>query len=319
MKSIHTHYDNLKVAHNAPPEVIRAAYKSLSQRYHPDRNAGSREAERIMAIINAAYEVLADPVRRREHDTWIEEEERKSTNGVGVRGDARKIRQANTSFRGARLGTLFLSLLKLIKTVIVSIFSYAVAVGGVFAALWLVVGVLELFGGGGSPTPGPKPYQATPPAASTPVHVEPKPLPATARPYIRPSTAPNGQPWPRSAGYVRGYPRLHATGLSAVTIDNSRNDSDVFVKLVSLDGSYARPVRQFYIPAFDRFTLDKVTVGNYDIRYRDLGNGRLSRSGFFSLEETKTPDGTQYSDFTMTLYKVKHGNMQTYELSESEF
>ena len=71
MARIHTHYDNLKVARNAPPEVIRAAYKTLSQKYHPDRNPGSKDAVRIIQIINNAYEVLSDPVKRREHDEWI--------------------------------------------------------------------------------------------------------------------------------------------------------------------------------------------------------------------------------------------------------
>ncbi len=71
MAQLHTHYDNLKVARNAPPEVIRAAYKTLSQKYHPDRNPNSAEAIRIIQIINVAYEVLSDPVRRQEHDDWI--------------------------------------------------------------------------------------------------------------------------------------------------------------------------------------------------------------------------------------------------------
>ena len=53
--------------------------------------------------------------------------------------------------------------------------------------------------------------------------------------------------------------------------------------------------------------------------YRDLGNGGLSRSEQFSLEETETYDGTSYSNITMTLYKVQDGNMQTYDLSESDF
>lgn len=75
MERIHTHYDNLKVARNAPPEVIRAAYKSLSQKYHPDRNPGRTDAIRIIQIINAAYEVLSDPVKRSAHDTWIAKEE----------------------------------------------------------------------------------------------------------------------------------------------------------------------------------------------------------------------------------------------------
>ncbi|HEV7928806.1 MAG TPA: J domain-containing protein [Nitrosospira sp.] len=75
MARIHTHYDNLKVARNAPPEVIRAAYKTLSQKYHPDRNPGSPDAIRIIKIINLAYEVLSDQAKRQEHDEWIERTE----------------------------------------------------------------------------------------------------------------------------------------------------------------------------------------------------------------------------------------------------
>ena len=101
-------------------------------------------------------------------------------------------------------------------------------------------------------------------------------------------------------------------------MDNSQNDSDVFVKLVFLGGSQAYPVRIFYIPAHGSFTLNKVTAGNYDVRYRDLNTGRLSRSEAFSLEEIPTHNRTQYTNMTMTLYKVRHGNMQTYELSETE-
>jgi DnaJ-class molecular chaperone len=79
MAQLHTHYDNLKVARNAPPEVIRAAYKTLSQKYHPDRNPGSPEAIRVIQIINSAYEVLSDPVKRQEHDEWIARTEASGT------------------------------------------------------------------------------------------------------------------------------------------------------------------------------------------------------------------------------------------------
>lgn len=109
-----------------------------------------------------------------------------------------------------------------------------------------------------------------------------------------------------------------AVRLSTVTVDNRQNDSDVFVKLVSLDGTQAYPIRQFYIPAYGSFTLKKVRAGSYDIRYRDLNNGSLSRSETFSLGEMSTSNGKQYSNITMTLYKVQNGNMQTYGLSETE-
>jgi len=135
----------------------------------------------------------------------------------------------------------------------------------------------------------------------------------------KPAVAPNGQPWPVVADYVAGYQQLNTLGLSTVTVDNSRNDSDVFVKLVSLDGEHAHPVRQFYIPAFGSFTLEKVTAGSYDVRYRDLGTGGLSRSEAIMLTEVHTDEGVQFSNMTMTLYKVKNGNMKTYGLAEAEF
>ena len=75
MGKIHTHYDNLKVSRMAPQEVIRAAYKALSQKYHPDKNPGDEKAARIMAILNSAYDTLSDTQRRREHDEWIAAEE----------------------------------------------------------------------------------------------------------------------------------------------------------------------------------------------------------------------------------------------------
>ena len=76
MTRIHTHYDNLKVARNAPIEVIRAAYKSLSHKHHPDRNLDNQtESTRIMSIINTSYEVLSDTEKRRQHDIWIKEQE----------------------------------------------------------------------------------------------------------------------------------------------------------------------------------------------------------------------------------------------------
>jgi len=64
---MHTHYDNLKVARGAPAEVIKAAYRALSQRYHPDRNA-SPDAERVMRLLNEAYAVLGDAARRAAYD-----------------------------------------------------------------------------------------------------------------------------------------------------------------------------------------------------------------------------------------------------------
>jgi len=136
---------------------------------------------------------------------------------------------------------------------------------------------------------------------------------------VRSTTAPNGSPWPGRAAYVKGYPIDNDEGHSKVTVDNSRNTADVFVKLVSLDAETAYPVRQFFIPANSRFAMNKVTAGQYDIRYRDLESGGLSRSEAFDVKEARTSGGVQYSEITMTLYKVQDGNFETYRLDDSEF
>lgn len=76
MPKVRTHYDNLQIARTASDAVVRAAYRGLSQLHHPDKNPEDREtAERIMKVINEAYAVLSDPVRRRDHDEWIDSQE----------------------------------------------------------------------------------------------------------------------------------------------------------------------------------------------------------------------------------------------------
>lgn len=145
---------------------------------------------------------------------------------------------------------------------------------------------------------------------------------ATARvssEYVRPGTAPNGEAWPDGPAYLRGEEVLNGDGLSTVTVDNSQNTADVLVKLVALSASAAYTARQFYIPAGSRFTLENVQAGDYDVRYRDLDTGQLVRSDPFTLEELEVADGTQYSNMTLTLYKVSNGNMQTHDLAESDF
>lgn len=66
-----TYYDVLQVERDAPPERVRAAYRKLAQKYHPDKMPGNANAVRAMAAINAAYDVLSDAHRRAEHDLWI--------------------------------------------------------------------------------------------------------------------------------------------------------------------------------------------------------------------------------------------------------
>jgi DnaJ-class molecular chaperone len=66
------YYDILGVSPQAEDIVIRAAYRALAQRYHPDKSSDAKEAAAMrMRAIQEAYEVLSDPVRRVAYDASL--------------------------------------------------------------------------------------------------------------------------------------------------------------------------------------------------------------------------------------------------------
>lgn len=65
-----TLYQILGVKTRASLEEVRKAYRKLAREYHPDINPEPAAHDR-MAQINAAFEVLGDPVRRSEYDASL--------------------------------------------------------------------------------------------------------------------------------------------------------------------------------------------------------------------------------------------------------
>lgn len=60
-------YRTLQVDPGAEGEVIRAAYRRLARKYHPDLARGEEAAAR-MAAINAAWELIGEPAARAAYD-----------------------------------------------------------------------------------------------------------------------------------------------------------------------------------------------------------------------------------------------------------
>ncbi|HVT34989.1 MAG TPA: J domain-containing protein [Nevskiaceae bacterium] len=63
-----SYYEILEVSRRATPETIRAAFRSLLQRHHPDKHGACADAQRRTRLLLEAYEVLADEARRRACD-----------------------------------------------------------------------------------------------------------------------------------------------------------------------------------------------------------------------------------------------------------
>ncbi|RUP46320.1 hypothetical protein BC936DRAFT_147091 [Jimgerdemannia flammicorona] len=67
------YYKILGVSPGSSKRDIKKQYKTLSKKYHPDKNPGNKEAEDKFVELAEAYEVLADDDKRRIYDQYGED------------------------------------------------------------------------------------------------------------------------------------------------------------------------------------------------------------------------------------------------------
>lgn len=369
MNNIHTYYDVLMISRNASQEIIRAAFKSLCQKYHPDRNTHPN-AERMIQQINEAYSVLSNPIERKKYDKQLLDYEQKtnqnhqessysqfqnetpSTNlkrknnvvvinipdSISVSGVKAYIRALTSKMK-----PLFIRAFKIIFYIVIAIIltnlllayfedsnSYNSAEDisdaqqeiqdaaeelndadlAVYAAEQAIQDATEELNESDD-------YSYIADTSASMYKDTSEVQQASTQNYT--THAPNGEPFPSSASYVSGYPKLNSDGESVLTIDNSQNTEAIFGKLYYLDHSRPLAVRHFYIQGGGGFNIRDISPGNYDVRYKDLESGFISKSEPIQFEEYKEYDGIRFSNISMTLYKVTDGNMQTYSIPESEF
>jgi DnaJ-class molecular chaperone len=62
-------YQVLGVSSSASQSDIKKAFRKLAKKNHPDLNQGKKDVEQRFKEINAAYEILSDPEKRKKYDT----------------------------------------------------------------------------------------------------------------------------------------------------------------------------------------------------------------------------------------------------------
>ena len=292
MRKFYSHYDNLKVARDAPPEVIRAAWRTLCAKYHPDRHPNDPEATRVMTLINAANDVLSDPVRRKAHDDWIASVEKRLDEIVHPRHTPYP---EYTPYAGrADSGAL-----RILRRALVFVLLPVLVIGGVAFALHHMYATPKA-------DPTLLPYDATQSPLTPKAH---RPALDAAR-----KVAPG-----ETSGYVPGYEQKVADGSGSVTVDNTSNESDVFVKLFALDGSGKGPERVFFVEAGERFTVEGVRGGHYDLRYRELASGTIARSEAFDVPFVPVQGSDRPGNVTMRIQQLAEPKSTVCSIKDIEF
>lgn len=119
-------------------------------------------------------------------------------------------------------------------------------------------------------------------------------------------------------GYLAGTKNSASGGLSTFTVDNASGERDAIVRLYL--GGKKPAVRNFYVKFGEKFTAKSLTPGSYAMRYRFVGNDDTFEADKpFLLSETATESGRRFSNVTVTLYKVRDGNMTTKKVPSEDF
>src|SRR5713226_8618528 len=94
------YYKTLGVDRSANEGQIKAAYRKLARKHHPDVNPNSKDAERRFKEINEAYQVVGDPEKRKKYDELGADWERGASQEEMMRRYAREQAAAGAGARG---------------------------------------------------------------------------------------------------------------------------------------------------------------------------------------------------------------------------
>lgn len=132
--------------------------------------------------------------------------------------------------------------------------------------------------------------------------------------YTRPANM------PEVTGYIPETQILENTGKSTLNIQNSKNESDVYLKLLSHKDGKVGVARHLFVKAGSDFTMDTLSPGKYEIQYIDLKIGKGGRSEVFEVTEGKNALGLdEFCRLSVRLKTEMNGTLPVEKVSLEEF
>jgi len=431
---MHNYYNILGVSQTATRQEIKKAYRGLIQKYHPDKNPNDPKALEYTKLLNEAYSVLINPLKRKEYDNLLSlrnayQEQRDYTQRTEATAEARTEAAAEVRhYKCEKCGrqdsslrvSIFLGVLSLFVVTYKKAYAYILCAkcrikysllfnlevfllgwwGFPWGPVYSIEALFENMKGGEQPKRNNEAllnvlaydfyqqgrYSDAYECMQESIKVEQSkekeefinylksvsfkqksqtfadkffykpifynialillltyfsyailssPIGNTSSTYRTQSYPPPSSYLPLSpqksemvapaplpnikTGYLTGFKQKRKGGYSTLTVDNTRNDDGVIVKIFYMGGVRPEAVRAFSIRGGDKFTAQSLPPGEYEVRYKMLSSNQKYKTQPITLQQIEEENGIRYSRVEITLYKVLHGNMQTYPISDADF
>ena len=311
MSNFKNHYETLNVSNDASLETIRASYHNLCKLFHPDLNPHMADGLEMIEELTASYEILKDPNSRQDYDLkYLIEMRRKATRTqVAAPAPAVQAERLPELPKEAMVASIQVApaarMMELPRRESSSQSNGSALKVAAIAAI-AIIGVAFV-------------GYSMPNNMLSKISIFNLDKIVKTSNYVRPLNAPNGVAFPATSAYLSGYEQKNNQGSSSVLISNSKNEHDVYLKLISLEENKTTAVRHVFIKANSEFTIDKLSNGKYEIQYMDLVAGLAGKSETFSVSETQGELGVKSTNFSVTLQTATNGVLRVQNISIDDF
>lgn len=114
---------------------------------------------------------------------------------------------------------------------------------------------------------------------------------------------PTGYDFPLKSGFLDGYPYNHDKGTLLLTVDNSENKTDLIIYIYRISDvnnkAIQRPTfsRAFYVKSEDKFVINDLQSGVYNLRWLELNTGNAKEYKQFELHKDNKYQYNRYFKF----------------------